>query len=159
MPFGKYTPTLISSFSSAALTIDSGAGPIGLVTLLAARAAGCTPIVITDLFPSRLEFAKKLLPTVKTVQIEKTAKPEEVAKQIKGAAGMQLSLAFDCTGVESSIRSAIFVSPCLKDIFTVSNTNSIALTVCQVWRQSLCNWCRTFRAKRESFPYFYSHHE
>ncbi|OXG70602.1 L-iditol 2-dehydrogenase [Cryptococcus neoformans Gb118] len=85
-----------------------GAGPIGLVTLLAAQAAGCTPIVITDLFPSRLEFAKKLVPTVKTVQIEKTAKPEEVAEQIKDAAGMQLSLALDCTGMESSIRSAIF---------------------------------------------------
>ncbi|OXC63982.1 hypothetical protein AYX13_06434 [Cryptococcus neoformans] len=85
-----------------------GAGPIGLVTFLAAHATGCTPIVITDLFPSRLEFAKKLLPTVKTVQIEKTAKPEEVAKQIKDAGGMQLSLAVDCTGMESSIRSAIF---------------------------------------------------
>ncbi|OXG76254.1 L-iditol 2-dehydrogenase [Cryptococcus neoformans Gb118] len=85
-----------------------GAGPIGLVTFLAAHATGCTPIVITDLFPSRLEFAKKLLPTVKTVQIEKTAKPEEVAKQIKDAGGMQLSLAVDCTRMESSIRSAIF---------------------------------------------------
>ncbi|KAL0242367.1 hypothetical protein I308_105996 [Cryptococcus tetragattii IND107] len=85
-----------------------GAGPIGLVTLLAAHAAGCTPIVITDLFASRLEFAKKLVPTVKTVQIEKAAKPEEVAKQIKYAAGMELSLALDCTGMESSIRSAIF---------------------------------------------------
>lgn len=86
-----------------------GAGPIGLVTFLAAHATGCTPIVITDLFPSRLEFAKKLLPTVKTVQIEKTAKPEEVAKQIKDAGGMQLSLAVDCTRMESSIRSAIFL--------------------------------------------------
>lgn len=69
--------------------------------------------MITDLFASRLEFAKKLVPTVNIVQIEKTAKPEEVAKQIKYAAGMELSLAFDCTGMESSIRSAIFVRSCV----------------------------------------------
>lgn len=80
--------------------------------------------MITDLFPSRLEFAKKLVPTVKTVQIEKTAKPEEVAEQIKDAAGMQLSLALDCTGMESSIRSAIFVRPYLRDIFEFVNANS-----------------------------------
>ncbi|WVQ80310.1 hypothetical protein IAT38_002415 [Cryptococcus sp. DSM 104549] len=88
--------------------VISGAGPIGLVTLLACHAAGCTPIVITDLFPSRLEFAKTLVPTVRTVQIDRAAKPDEVAKEIKAAAGTPLSLALDCTGVESSIRAGIF---------------------------------------------------
>lgn len=73
--------------------------------------------MITDLFASRLEFAKKLVPTVETVQIEKAAKPEEVAKQIKYAAGMDLSLALDCTGMESSIRAAIFVRSCVIGFF------------------------------------------
>ncbi|BEI85952.1 hypothetical protein CcaverHIS002_0602390 [Cutaneotrichosporon cavernicola] len=45
-----------------------GAGPIGAISLLAAHAAGCYPLVITDLFSSRLEFARSLVPTVKTVQ-------------------------------------------------------------------------------------------
>ncbi|KAM0713598.1 hypothetical protein Q7P37_010560 [Cladosporium fusiforme] len=39
-----------------------GAGPIGLVSLLAAHAAGAAPIVITDLDESRLEMAKRLVP-------------------------------------------------------------------------------------------------
>jgi len=37
-----------------------GAGPIGLMTLQAARARGATDVVITDLEPFRLDFAKKL---------------------------------------------------------------------------------------------------
>lgn len=85
-----------------------GAGPIGLVTLLACHAAGCFPIVITDLFESRLEFAKKLVPTVKTVTIPRGAPSEEVAGKIKEAAGGPLRVALDCTGVESSIRAAIY---------------------------------------------------
>ena len=95
-----------------ALTLysSSGAGPIGLVTLLAARAAGCEPIVITDLFPSRLEFAKKLVPGVRTVVVDMKDTPEEIAVKVKAAAGMEVRVAMECTGVESSIRASIFVS-------------------------------------------------
>ncbi|GMK57854.1 hypothetical protein CspeluHIS016_0406880 [Cutaneotrichosporon spelunceum] len=85
-----------------------GAGPIGLVTLLAARAAGCAPIVITDLFQSRLDFAKSLVPNVRTVCIQREWSPEETAAEIRKASGGSLKLALECTGVESSIRAAIF---------------------------------------------------
>lgn len=88
----------------------SGAGPIGLVTLLAARAAGCAPIVITDLFQSRLDFAKKLVPNVQTVCIYRSWSEHEVAAKIREAAGGEIGLAVECTGVESSIRASIFVS-------------------------------------------------
>ncbi|OCF30958.1 L-iditol 2-dehydrogenase [Kwoniella heveanensis CBS 569] len=84
-----------------------GAGPIGLVTLLAAHAAGCTPIVLTDLVESRLEFAKTLVPTVKTVKIERSWSPEEVSSKIKAAAGTSIRVALECTGFESSIRAGI----------------------------------------------------
>jgi threonine dehydrogenase-like Zn-dependent dehydrogenase len=94
--------------------INSGAGPIGLVTALAAHAAGCTPIVLTDLVQSRLEFAKTLLPNIRTVQITKGQSPEEVAGMIKSAAGGMISVALECTGFESSIRTAIFVSHATK---------------------------------------------
>ncbi|KAJ4468819.1 L-arabinitol 4-dehydrogenase [Lentinula aciculospora] len=85
-----------------------GAGPIGLVSLLSARAAGAEPIVITDLFQSRLDFAKSLVPGVRTVLIDRTASPKAQAEVIKKAAGGPLQLALECTGVESSIHTAIF---------------------------------------------------
>jgi L-iditol 2-dehydrogenase len=106
----------VSRITSRKILTDnpsSGAGPIGLVTLLAARAAGCEPIVITDLFPSRLEFAKKLVPGVRTVVVDMKDTPEEIAGKVKAAAGMEVRVAMECTGVESSIRAAIFVSPLL----------------------------------------------
>jgi len=38
----------------------TGAGPIGLLTLMAARAAGATTTIITDVQPNRLELAREL---------------------------------------------------------------------------------------------------
>jgi L-iditol 2-dehydrogenase len=92
------------------MLIFSGAGPIGLVTLLAAHAAGCTPIAITDLIGSRLEFAKTLVPSVKTIQLERSGTAEGNAERIKEALGMMPRVALECTGFESSIRAAIYVS-------------------------------------------------
>lgn len=89
---------------------DSGSGPIGLVSLLSARAAGAEPIVITDLFQSRLDFAKKLVPSVRTVLIKHGVSPKEQAEEIKTAAEGPLKLALECTGVENSVHTAIYVS-------------------------------------------------
>ncbi|ODN77208.1 hypothetical protein L202_05729 [Cryptococcus amylolentus CBS 6039] len=85
-----------------------GAGPIGLVTLLSAHAAGCAPILITDLVPSRLAFAQSLVPSVIPVLIDRQDTPEQVASNIKEKAGVELGLAVDCTGFESSIRAGIY---------------------------------------------------
>ncbi|KAF5316095.1 hypothetical protein D9619_006458 [Psilocybe cf. subviscida] len=85
-----------------------GAGPIGLITLLSARAAGAEPIIITDLFQNRLDFAKQLVPGVRTVLISRSSSSKEVAEQIKVAAEGPLNVALECTGVESSIHAAIY---------------------------------------------------
>ncbi|KAG5654373.1 hypothetical protein H0H81_003831 [Sphagnurus paluster] len=85
-----------------------GAGPIGLVSLLSARAAGAEPIVITDLFQSRLDFAKKLVPGVRTVLIQRGTTSKEQAEQIKAAASVPLKVALECTGVESSVHTAVY---------------------------------------------------
>jgi L-iditol 2-dehydrogenase len=81
-----------------------------LVSLLSARAAGAEPIVITDLFQSRLDFAKKLVPGVRTVLIERGSTPKESAEKITAAAEGAVKLAIECTGVESSVHTAAFVS-------------------------------------------------
>ncbi|KAG8630869.1 hypothetical protein KVT40_000009 [Elsinoe batatas] len=85
-----------------------GAGPIGMVTLLAAHAAGASPIVITDLDDSRLQMAKQLVPRVRTLQVQKGQSPKDLSEAIKEKLGQEAKLVLECTGVESSIHTAIY---------------------------------------------------
>ncbi|KAA1077183.1 hypothetical protein PGT21_002700 [Puccinia graminis f. sp. tritici] len=85
-----------------------GAGPIGLVTLLACHAAGACPIAITDLSESRLSCAKRLVPSVSTFQVSLGEPETEVAQKIQSAMGCKPRVAMECTGFESSIATAIF---------------------------------------------------
>lgn len=87
-----------------------GAGPIGMVSLLAAHAAGAAPIVITDIDESRLRMAQQLVPRVRTLLVEKGLESKEIGEKIKVALGRESKLVIECTGVESSIHSAIYVS-------------------------------------------------
>lgn len=85
-----------------------GAGPIGLVTLACARAAGAEPCVITDIDPGRLAFAKEFCPGVRTHLVERGATVEQFAQSVVALAdGVEPHLALECTGVESSIAGAI----------------------------------------------------
>lgn len=86
-----------------------GAGPIGLVTLLAAHAAGAAPIVITDLDENRLEMAKKLVPRVRTVRVNMKDDAKRLGERIVDALGTEAELVLECTGVESSIQAGIYV--------------------------------------------------
>lgn len=86
-----------------------GAGPIGLVTLECARAAGAWPIVITDIDAGRLEFARSLVPSVRTHQVSAQNGGEEFAAAVRALAdGVEPAYALECTGVESSINNAIY---------------------------------------------------
>jgi L-iditol 2-dehydrogenase len=87
-----------------------GAGPIGMVSLLAAHAAGAGPIVITDIDESRLQKAKQLVPRVRPVQIQRGADAKTNAAAIKKALGKEAKLVIECTGIESSIHTGIYVS-------------------------------------------------
>jgi L-iditol 2-dehydrogenase len=88
----------------------SGAGPIGLLCLLCARAAGAHPIILTDVVPSRLEFARTLVPTVQAVLVAREDNGE-AAERVRQLSGGGVMAALECTGLEASIATAIFVSP------------------------------------------------
>ena len=121
----------------------SGAGPIGLVSLLSARAAGAEPIVITDLFQSRLDFAKKLVPGVRTVLIKRGTTPKESAEEIKTAANGPVKVTLECTGVESSVHTAANVRI---HIFPISRRSSLITNFLELgntirWA-GVYHWCR-----------------
>ncbi|KAK9454990.1 chaperonin 10-like protein [Dipodascopsis uninucleata] len=86
-----------------------GAGPIGIIAALSANAAGASPIVITDVSESRLDYIKKLVPRVNTVLVSRGQTPEDVASEIiKAAGGIKPRVCLECTGVESSLASGIY---------------------------------------------------
>ncbi|KAL1965273.1 hypothetical protein VTN77DRAFT_5875 [Rasamsonia byssochlamydoides] len=93
-----------------------GAGPIGLIALAAARASGAHPIVITDLEPSRLAFAKDFVPSCIPYQIDQSLDAEGNAKAIRALFGADSDEYFapqtvlECTGVESSVCTAAYAA-------------------------------------------------
>lgn len=89
----------------------TGAGPIGLAMALCARSAGCHPICITDLEDNRLAQARSM-GFQQTLKIDLGWDRFETARQVRRVMGEGCapSLAFECTGAESSINSAIYVS-------------------------------------------------
>ncbi|XP_067636082.1 sorbitol dehydrogenase-like [Eurosta solidaginis] len=86
-----------------------GAGPIGLVTLLAAEAMGAEKILITDLVQHRLDVAKELGAT-HTLLINKNDTDKDVVKQVHAVMGAEPDKSIDCCGAESTARVSILVT-------------------------------------------------
>jgi L-iditol 2-dehydrogenase len=94
-----------------------GAGPIGLIALAAARASGAHPLVITDLEPKRLAFAKRFVPSALTYQVNRGLDAEGNAKEIRklfnfehvGEYGAP-EVVLECTGVEISVVTAAYTA-------------------------------------------------
>ncbi|XP_007231524.2 sorbitol dehydrogenase isoform X1 [Astyanax mexicanus] len=86
-----------------------GAGPIGLVTLLAAKAMGASQVIISDLSADRLAKAKELgADFLLPVKREDTA--QEMAKRVEGILGGMPHISIECTGAESCIQTAIYAT-------------------------------------------------
>jgi L-iditol 2-dehydrogenase len=77
----------------------TGAGPIGLVSLLAAKVAGATTIVLVDIKEDRLQIAKTLGATAVI-----NAK-SNVAEELKAYGPIDVSI--ECSGAEPAIKTAI----------------------------------------------------
>ncbi|KAL1673060.1 chaperonin 10-like protein, partial [Schizophyllum commune] len=111
---------LVEPFSVALAAVDkcnprvgqpvfiAGAGPVGLATALCVRAAGASPLVISDLEESRLEQARRL--GFNALKIELNWTRDEVAHKIREAMGERCApeIVFECTGAQTSIQSAIY---------------------------------------------------
>ncbi|XVE58626.1 hypothetical protein DITRI_Ditri04bG0184400 [Diplodiscus trichospermus] len=84
-----------------------GAGPIGLVTMLAARAFGAPRIVIVDVGDNRLSVAKDLgADGVVKVSTNMQDIPEEV-ESIRKIMGAEVDVSFDCAGFNKTMSTAL----------------------------------------------------
>ncbi|KAI3420594.1 uncharacterized protein J3R85_012678 [Psidium guajava] len=87
-----------------------GAGPIGLVTMLAARAFGAPRIVIVDVDDHRLSVAKDLgADDIVKVSTDMKDIPEEVPL-IRKAMATEINMTFDCAGFNKTMSTALNVT-------------------------------------------------
>jgi D-xylulose reductase len=83
------------------IAVISGAGPIGMVTALAALAGGCSQVIVSDAVDEKLEIAASLGP-ITPVNIRRQSLTEVVAK-ITNDAGADLL--FEASGNANAIES------------------------------------------------------
>lgn len=97
-----------------------GAGAVGLLCAAMCKVSGAKKVIIADIQKERVEFAVKnkfadaqiLVPMKRPQAIEeKLAFAKEVAELVKEASGEgEVDAVFECTGVESCLQAAIYVS-------------------------------------------------
>jgi (R,R)-butanediol dehydrogenase / meso-butanediol dehydrogenase / diacetyl reductase len=79
-----------------------GAGPIGLSTLIWAKAKGAGAVVVSDLAPGRTELAMKLGASAVVNPTE-----NDPAEAVKSLTGRPPEIVFECIGVKSTLGAAI----------------------------------------------------
>lgn len=79
-----------------------GAGPIGLLVLAAARAAGATEIVVTDVLPGKLDRARKL---GASAALDATA--PDLLDAARAVLGDAADVVFDCVANQPSMGQAL----------------------------------------------------
>ena len=82
-----------------------GLGTVGLAGIMAARAAGCDPIVGVDLIPARLDLALELGAT----HVINASENDSVTEEVLELTGGGLDFTIDAVGLESVIRQTLGV--------------------------------------------------
>jgi len=87
-----------------------GAGPIGLVCLMVAKAAGASRVCVTDISSDRLKVAASMGAT-STVLVDGSKDEQQMCELIKeNFDGEMPDCTIECSGAESSIRLAILAT-------------------------------------------------
>jgi len=80
----------------------TGAGPIGLVNLLVAKAMGAAEVIMTDVVEHRLTFAKTIGADY-TITVGKNATADDLAVEVEKKLGAMPDVSIDACGQESTI--------------------------------------------------------
>ncbi|RXG71944.1 L-threonine 3-dehydrogenase [Armadillidium vulgare] len=83
-----------------------GAGPIGLLCFLTAKAMGATNLCVTDIMEERLKFAKELGAN-SVINVRNGTNEENEKKIIELFGGSRPDFTLECSGAESAIRLGI----------------------------------------------------
>ncbi|MBB4008219.1 2,3-butanediol dehydrogenase [Allorhizobium taibaishanense] len=83
----------------------TGAGPIGMLTLLAARAAGATQLFVSDPNDARLALAKGVLPDVIPINPQRDNVGDIVRSQTEGQVGCDVAI--ECVGNQHALKACL----------------------------------------------------
>ncbi|MCA1441386.1 2,3-butanediol dehydrogenase [Ensifer sp. IC4062] len=83
----------------------TGAGPIGVLALLAARAAGAAQLFVSDINDARLEFAASILPDLVTINPQRRRLGEVVRALTEGNVGCDVAI--ECVGNEHALKACV----------------------------------------------------
>ena len=98
--FGNAVHTALATPLVARKILMTGCGPVGLMTILVARAAGARSIYVTDVSEYRLKLAKKL-----GVNVTINAKTQNVREMVlKETDGEGVDVLLEMSGAPSAIR-------------------------------------------------------
>lgn len=83
----------------------TGAGPIGLIALMAARAAGATTLFVSDINDARLKGAEAAVPGVIAINPKRENVGDVVRDHSEGKAGCDVAL--ECVGNEAALKACV----------------------------------------------------
>ena len=92
-----------SRLKAGGSVLVSGAGPIGALAVLAAKAAGASVIIVSERNPERLAKAAALCPGVVPVNPDQDDVAEVARRHSEGGAGVDAAL--ECVGAEASLNA------------------------------------------------------
>jgi len=81
----------------------TGAGPIGILVAMAARAAGASQIFLSDLNDTRLKLAKEALGDVRTINPKSEKVGDVVRAETEGGVGCDVAI--ECVGNEHALKN------------------------------------------------------
>ena len=79
-----------------------GAGNIGLLVLQVLKSVGCSPVIVADIDPARLELARKL-----GADLVINSKDMQVGQEVRRHVARGVDVAVEAVGIEDSLRDAV----------------------------------------------------
>jgi L-iditol 2-dehydrogenase len=111
----------ITPFSSDGFVVVVGAGPIGLLTLLAARLRGAGTVIVTDRNPHRLGVAR-LLGADLAVDVAST---DPVAAVMTATGGRGADVVFEAVGIGATVAQSLAVAQAGGQVTWIGNAAPI----------------------------------
>lgn len=87
-----------------AIALVTGAGPIGMVTAIAALSAGCAKVIVTDVVDEKLAVARKLESAIMTVNVRSQDLKSVIARETDG---WGVDVIFECSGAAEVIADTL----------------------------------------------------